>query len=87
MANNKKSDQGFIERKAILHKHFAAADELIIEALAAYPRKALARDDIVDAVVAAVSCQLAGTHALFLPSQHSTDALGLPMRIAYALPE
>ena len=52
---SKKKINGFLERKYILNKYFLYTEKLIEEALSKYLRKHLAKDDIVDALVGAVS--------------------------------
>lgn len=84
MAHNKKTAAGRRERLAILRAHLAATDAIIRAGLDRFRRREVARDDIVDALVAAVTAQRAGGRPRTLPARPPRDAFGLPMAIVYA---
>ncbi len=78
---SKKTKEGFRARLAILANHFPGTNELVSQALDKYLRKEVARDDVLDALVGAVT----GRYRLCsLPVPAEFDAMGLPMEIVYA---
>ena len=82
MAFHKKKEEGFRERMEVLLPHYPEADALVKAVLTRYPRKEVARDDIVDALCLAVNARLSlrlGLHRL--PARPPKDTLGLPMQI------
>jgi len=86
MVRRKKSREGFEERSAVLRRTNPLSDLISEHALARWPRKAVARDDILDALAAAVSAELAGEGLETVPENPPTDAEGLPMEIIYVRP-
>ena len=84
MAHNKKTRAGYEERIALLARFVPGARQMVEAALAAYPRKQVARDDIVDALVGAATAALPGElHTL--PDPPGRDEAGLPMEIVFRL--
>lgn len=82
MQHPKKTKEGFDERVEVLERHWPNAKRCIDGAMSLYPRKTVARDDIVDAVVlaiAAASKEVLNT----LPDTPALDRTGLPMRMCY----
>lgn len=86
MRHNKKTPQGRDERMALLGKFFPAADSLFNEATTRYRRKEVARDDIVDALVLAVSAWLGVGCYRSLPADPPPDATGLAMEMVFFAP-
>ena len=84
MAHYKKSPQGEAERFAILKRYFARTSAVITSALDRYPRKQLARDDIFDALVNAVTASRLDAAMEMLPVEPNSDILGLPMQMVYS---
>jgi predicted RNase H-like nuclease len=82
MSYSKKTEQGFEQRIELLSKYYSAVGELVDQAMQEYPRKLLARDDIVDAMVCAVVARQADSLQRF-PPQPEKDEKGLPMEIVY----
>ncbi len=84
LAYSKKTPEGRKERLNVLNRFFPRASALYEQAASFRPRKDLAYDDILDAMVLAVSAALpmAG-----LPNQAPKDAFGLPMQIVYPAPD
>lgn len=85
MLHNKKTGDGFGERLALLERHLPSAAEFLASALACYPRSRVARDDIVDAMV----CALTGSLCKYwrsVPASAERDAEGLEMKMVYYLP-
>jgi predicted RNase H-like nuclease len=87
MTYSKKSPQGFAERYAILEKIYPHTAAMVDTAVHQFNRKGLARDDILDAIVLAVSAGCSPESIKTIPSVPPRDKRGLPMEIVYALPE
>jgi predicted RNase H-like nuclease len=83
MIYSKKRPQGFTERYSILKKIYPATRAIVDKALDQFMRKDLARNDILDAIVLAVSAQLSLTSIRTVPSNPPRDKMGLPMEIVY----
>ena len=86
MANAKKSPQGFCERYAIPEKIYPHTGAMVDLALHRFRRKDLARDDILDAIVLAVSAGYPAKSIKTVPLDPPRDEMGLPMEIVYAMP-
>ncbi len=82
MRHPKRGNAGYNERMAVLEHFVADAKTLVSDALKQFPRLTVSRDDIVDALVLAVTAQLGHFHAI--PERPEIDARGLPMQITYA---
>ena len=87
MAYSKKSPQGFAERLAVLKKICPQTEAIVEMALGRNRRKDLARDDILDAIVLAVSARCSAKSIKTVPADPPLDKKGLPMEIVYAMPE
>lgn len=85
MQHNKKTAAGFAERLALLERHLPEAGAFIVAVLARYPRSQVARDDIVDATVCALTASLR-EHWRSLPASTERDTEGLAMAIVYCQP-
>lgn len=84
MTHHKSTEQGYLERANLLEHVHPRAYDIIAEGLDAFPRSAVARDDILDALAAAVTA-LAGPNALAtLPKNPETDPENLPMQMVYS---
>jgi predicted RNase H-like nuclease len=83
MVHNKKKREGFAERLGVLRRHFEEADELVDEALSTFRRKQVARDDILDALAAAVTGFLGCDRLAKIPNQPEVDVSGLPMEMMH----
>lgn len=82
MQARKKSKQGFADRRRVLMEVWPPAEQCIDEALARYLRKDVARDDILDAIVMAITAA-SRTPLTTLPERPAVDPTGLPMQICY----
>lgn len=82
MRHRKKSALGFDERLRLLQRVFPRTNDIVAQALDQFLRKDVARDDILDALVAAVTA-LKPEALASLPEPGQTDACGLPMEIVY----
>lgn len=84
MAFAKRSVEGKSERARILTQHFPSADELVLSVRQLYLKKAVADDDIIDALVAAVSAAICLDRQITtLPVDPEMDSRGLPMEMVY----
>jgi predicted RNase H-like nuclease len=81
----KKNPQGEAERFAVLKKYFGQSSAVVKTALDRYSRRQLARDDIHDALVNAVTAARLDASMETLPSEPIRDMLGLPMQMVYTL--
>jgi len=84
VGNGKKTLAGRDERLVLLRAYFKGTDVLLTAALAAHPRKAVASDDIVDALALAVTAWLSGGELARVPERPEFDATGLPMEMVFA---
>lgn len=84
MSHNKKTQSGFEERLDVLRRHRPDAGDIVAQAMAQFPRKLVARDDIVDALVVALTASRKPSWRT-LPAVPETDARGLPMEMVYAV--
>jgi predicted RNase H-like nuclease len=84
MQYRKSTPAGFAERVAVLASHYPGARRLVDTAIAEFPRKEVARDDVVDALVCAVVASMSA-HWRTVPEDPELDSTGLPMQIVYVL--
>lgn len=82
MRHKKSLQAGFDERMVVLRRVRPDIDAIVDDALDAYLRKTVARDDVLDAVVAALT---GGGETYTLPESPETDSCGLPMQMVYPL--
>jgi predicted RNase H-like nuclease len=85
MRHNKKTEEGFGERLMLLERHLPTAGRFVAAVLACYPRSQVARDDIVDATVCALTASMS-RHWHSVPVNARRDAEGLAMEIVYCQP-
>lgn len=82
MRDNKKTNEGYQERVAVLTRYHRPARDAIAMAMQRYPRASVARDDIVDALVGAVTAK--NSQPLrSVPENPERDEKGLAMEIVY----
>jgi predicted RNase H-like nuclease len=84
MVNYKKSPQGEAERFAVVKKYYGKSSAVVKSALDRYPRQQLACDDILDALVNAVTAARLDASKETLPPEPIRDMLGLPMQMVYS---
>ena len=82
MRQGKKTKDGFAERLALLASLQPGIVQVVESTLARYPRKMVAPDDILDALVCAVTASMA-EHWKTVPSVPEIDSKGLPMEMVY----
>jgi predicted RNase H-like nuclease len=78
-------EKGYQERLGILQSVFPPAKGILDESLLKFKRKDVSRDDIHDALVAAVTGLLGWQNLRTLPPSPERDAYGLPMEMVYFL--
>jgi len=83
MQHNKKRAEGFAERIEVLQSYHCATEEIVQHARKNYRGKGIKKDDILDALVAAITA-LAGLNGLIsVPDPPESDECGLPMQMLY----
>ena len=79
----KKTAHGFSERIKILKQAYPSSPEIVTAAMNTYRRKDLSRDDILDAIVLAITARAASEGIVTIPKQPEKDPKGLSMEIVY----
>lgn len=82
MDHSKKTREGFTERLGVLSTHLPGATEIAAHAFLEHGGYEAARDDILDALVAAY-CALRIEDCSTLPAEPEIDPRGLPMEMVY----
>lgn len=83
MLHNKRAEDGFRERLRLLERVYPGGSAVLTSALGRFARKDVGRDDILDALVAAVTAMLGKRRLRPLPGRPERDSTGLPMEIVY----
>lgn len=83
LATPKRRPEGIRERLAILKSFVSNASEVYETALQDYYRKTVARDDILDAMMLAVTARDSQGDMVPLPDPPERDEAGLPMAVWY----
>lgn len=86
MAHRKKTKEGRKERIAVLDRLRPGAGREIEETSDQFRRRDLARDDVVDAMAAAMTASAEAAALRTLPSIPPMDSVGLPMEMVYFEP-
>ncbi len=84
MAYPKKTDEGFRERMKVLSLLWPEAEPAATEAYSWSTSRRVGMDDVVDALVNAITATLEPTALETLPSHPEIDEVGLPMEMVYA---
>jgi predicted RNase H-like nuclease len=79
----KKKPNGFLERKRILQSVYPLTKNIVEHALMTYKRKEVARDDILDALAAAVTAKIGFNRFPTIPEIPPIDSEGLSMEMVY----
>lgn len=85
MKFKKKAEDGFSERKQVLRRVFGQTTEIVNYAMRRYLRKEVARDDILDALAAAITSLLGRRRLITVPTSPELDSIGLRMEMVYYL--
>jgi len=83
MQYNKKKREGQQERLAVLEHYFPECHALFEQACGEFLRREVARDDIIDAMVCAVTAKFGYGGYRTVPASPARDGQGLPMEIVY----
>lgn len=83
MQHAKKRTEGLAERAALLQSIYPRTTDIIDYALSTYRRKDVARDDILDALAAAVTGLQGGQALASIPQEPEFDERGLRMEMVY----
>lgn len=83
MEHPKTTAEGERARLEVLRAQFPAADEVVEDVTARYTRAQLGRDDVIDALAAAVTARGWPDRIASLPLQPESDSRGLRMEIVY----
>lgn len=85
--SKKTSIIGFRERLTVLNSNFSPSEEIAANCLHDYLRKDVARDDILDALCAAVTAALGANCLSSIPETPEFDNKGLRIKMVYYIPE
>jgi predicted RNase H-like nuclease len=84
----KKSPDGFSERMKVLRSICLASDKIADSALSKYRRKEVAKDDILDALVAAVTAKMGQRYGFqYVPGEPEKDSEGLNIQMVFCIPD
>ena len=83
LLSKKKRTEGIQQRLNLLNKNLESSEEIYCEALDRYPRKYLARDDIVDALMCLCIALAPDEKLKTIPAVPAYDQSGLPMQMLY----
>jgi predicted RNase H-like nuclease len=83
MQYNKKREDGFNERLKILESYHPDPAPIVSHALSNYRRRDVAKDDILDALAAAITALAGLNNLVSLPDLPEFDARGLPMQMFF----
>ena len=83
MAFSKKGRKGRDDRLRVLQRHEPRSPKILDEASSKFRRKVVAKDDIIDALAAAVVARLHHARLRTVPECPPRDAKALPMEIVY----
>lgn len=89
MEHHKRPDDGFNERRTVLNNFWPSAGDAISRALGEHLRREVARDDIVDAIVCALTARIILDHparAMAFPPRRDVAERSVPPEIVYAIP-
>jgi predicted RNase H-like nuclease len=77
----KGSQEGFKARHRLLRRVVPNLDQAVQEALAAWPRRLLQKDDVLDAIVACVTVAFWDPKSSIVAPQATHDSFGLPIQM------
>jgi len=87
MTNKKSLPAGFHERLDVIRKVYGGCDELVKDALSKFNKSDVADDDILDALIGAVTAKFGMKPLKTIPDDPERDEMGLPMEMVYCLPK
>jgi len=83
MIYSKKKRKGREERIHVLEKVFPLSREIYEKCLTEFKRKVVPKDDILDALAAAISAKFAHKNLISIPEEEQRDSKGIRMEIVY----
>jgi len=83
MKYSKKQREGLLERIQVLSSIYPQTPDIIAHTLSIYKRKEVTRDDILDALSAAVTAKMGEGKLVSIPRISECDARGLRMEMVY----
>jgi predicted RNase H-like nuclease len=83
MQHNKRTEDGFKERLQLLELRNPGSEVIVTSVLNRFARKEIERDDLMDALAAAVTGKLGKGSLRSFPEWPERDSTGLPMEIVY----
>ena len=83
MRSNKKKSHGRAERLRVLGEIEPRSEEIYDDACSRFLRKVVGRDDVLDALVAALIARERGGRLASVPDVPPTDARGLPIEMVF----
>jgi len=84
MEHGKKTHSGFAERRAVLRGLSPVADTVVDRALVDYRRNTVAKDDILDALVSALTAAVGIHNLVSIPANPEFDPRGLRMEMVHS---
>ena len=84
MAHSKRTAAGAAERLEVLERHLPTAPAIVDEVVRGHGRSAVQPDDVIDALVGAVTARVGGSGLKTLPATPEIDSRGLRMEVVYA---
>ena len=83
----KKSQKGFSERMKALKSICLDADKITDSALSRYRRKEVSKDDILDALAAAITAKMGQRYGFqYVPDEPEKDSEGLNIQMVFCIP-
>jgi predicted RNase H-like nuclease len=82
---SKTKENGHLERLKILQSIYPQSETILSQTLSNYLRKEVRKDDILDALGAAITAKIGRENLSFIPNPPEPDAEGLPMEMVYFL--
>ncbi len=82
MRHSKKTEEGFCERRKVLHSIYPCTSDIIQCALSKWKGQ-VAKDDVLDALSAAITAAAGGENLTSIPERPELDSRGLRMEMVY----
>jgi len=83
-SKKKEKEKAFLERMKVLLSVYPYTNDVVDNALLKYPRRRVARNDVLDALVAAVTASRERQRLSSIPETTEVDSKGLPMEMVYS---
>jgi len=87
MEYKKSRTEGFNERLDVIRNVYGGCEELVKDALSKFKRCDVAKDDVLDALIGAVTARFGYNSLKTIPDAPERDEMGLPMEMVYFLPK